>query len=357
VPPKPAAGTEITGIFQSDIAIRNALMEAIADLRRNSWLLDFVFAGVPQDTLTADKYGTKDVKAAKKWFLSTNIPVMLNVLPNAVKFPCVSIALSGSAQDQDTLGDVHYQPEEAVQSDWPILAAQLTPTSWIPSTGTIVFNPNQLGFDADGTGGLIVVPGMVVVDSTGNSWPILGVVDYQTVQIQPNVNTNLTGCQIRSSQPGLIATVESSVFRETYVIGCHVQSEPVWLVYLHSIIAFCLLRYKQRLIEGRGYEISTFSSSDFSKNNYFGDQESVYSRFITVSGICRQVWPKDVVEAITDVEFQPTLLGSQPVVKPTDSVQSARNQAWLGEGDADPWSPEFDATDDPLLGPRIKSGQ
>jgi len=69
--------TSTLGIHQSDVIIRTAIIAALADLRANPWKLDYVFSSLPKDTLTAKSYGEKDIAQAKRWFLSTEIPVTM----------------------------------------------------------------------------------------------------------------------------------------------------------------------------------------------------------------------------------------------------------------------------------------
>lgn len=58
--------TEALGIHQSDVIIRTAIVAALADLRANPWLLDYVFASLPKDEMTMKDYGEKSVEKAKE---------------------------------------------------------------------------------------------------------------------------------------------------------------------------------------------------------------------------------------------------------------------------------------------------
>jgi hypothetical protein len=98
---------------------------------------------------------------------------------------------------------------------------------------------------------------------------------------------------IKSANPAYITELESAVFRETYAIGCHVDSEPVHLTYLHSIVVFILKRYNQSLLEARGFERMTLNSADFRRDDE-SLPEFLYSRYCQVSGAVRQSWPKSV---------------------------------------------------------------
>lgn len=94
------------GIFQSDIVLRTALVAGLADLRENPALLDYVFASLPKDALTYKVYGEEQVKMAKDWFLSQEIPVFMNTRIDESKVPCVTIAVQSSSESAQ-IGRAH----------------------------------------------------------------------------------------------------------------------------------------------------------------------------------------------------------------------------------------------------------
>jgi hypothetical protein len=281
--PLPKYMTEAKGIHQSDVLIRTALVMAIADLRANPWLLDHVFASLLEDAATAQTYGEKERQKAKDWFLKTEIPVVMDYRMDDVEGTCLSISLVESSEAETTLADVHYIPTEETEAQWPPMTSEFTPTTYSASTG-IIGVPVEIG-DA-----LVIVPGMVLVDSDNKDHAIIEVLDRYTIQISPTV-ANFTSSVIKSAKPRLITSIESVSMRESYRIGCHAHGEPFFLTWLHSIAVFILLRYKEALLEARGFERSTISSAPFSKNEAFG-QENLWSRFITINGYVRQYWPK-----------------------------------------------------------------
>jgi hypothetical protein len=128
-----------------------------------------------------------------------------------------------------------------------------------------------------------------------------------------------------SPNAGMVVTLESIAFRETYQIAAHVQGESFYLTYLHSLLVFILAgRYKQSLLEARGFERSTISSSQFLRNDNFGT-ENVYSRFINITGYVRQYWPKYISKKISNVFVTPVIVpppGGGPVTPtPADSSE------------------------------------
>jgi hypothetical protein len=287
--------SEILGIFQGDLIIRTAIIEAINDLRRNPYLLDYVFASLPVDTLTAKEYGAQDVAKAKDWFQKTNVFTYLSININEVKFPCISINLVSSTEEENTFSDTHYQPTEDVDRDWPLLAGPLTPSTYNSVNGTIVFTEASLK-------GLVLVSGMIIVTNTGQAYPVLEVPDnVTTVVIESGHILDLEDVQVRAARPAYVARVESAGYREVYSLGCHVDSEAIHLIYLHSILIFALHRYRETLLEGRGFERSSITSTDLRRDDS-NLPEFMYDRYVQLTGYVRQSWPKAIARKMESMD-------------------------------------------------------
>lgn len=299
LPLPPSMTTEAIGIHQSDVIIRTALVAAIADLRANPWLLDYVFASLPRDDMTMKDYGEKEVQRAKEWFLRTAIPVFMTPRLDEVKIPCITIKLMDSNEDIVTLGDVHYISREDNDSQWPALSPVFTPDKYNSATGIMVVSTQIQE-------ALVIAAGMVVVDNIGKSHEILEVYEDGSFAIAQGTVADFRNSVIKGAKPSYVTSLESTGYRETYQIGVHVSGEPVYLTWLHSIVVFILLRYKQTLLEARGFERSVFNSSDFDKNEGLPTSENVFSRYVSITGYVRQYWPKDLKPKITS--FDPYLL-------------------------------------------------
>lgn len=316
--------TKALGIFQSETILKTALMLGLIDLRANPYLLDYVFASLPQDDQTSREYGEKTVKQAKAWFLNTKIPVVMAPLMNAnSEMPCITIHMADSSEAESTLGDIHYQPSEDVEDvDAPSLTSRFTP-SYSSTTGIVTPAPGS-------TGTIVLAPGQVLVDANGVSHPILEVYyEDGTFKIQPGTVANFTGSVIKGASPTLNQPLESVTYRETYQLGCHVSGHAEQLTWLHSIVMFVLLRYKERLLEARGIERTVVNSSDFSKNEALG-QENIFSRYLTLSGYVRHYWPKDRYQKISVVNTQFVIEQAERIRYPLEP----QNQLWMGPDDA-----------------------
>jgi len=320
--------TKALGIHQSDLIIRTAIIAGIADIRRNPWLLDYCFASISQDTLTKDVYGAKSAEQAKKYFLSSNIPVFMDTRVDSAKLPAISIHLQSSDEAENTTADINYDVSEATEAPWTPLAGPFAPSAYVASTG-------KMTIPAASIGDLVLAPGMFVIDSVGLAHEIQDVLDDGTVLVQPGTTSDFRRSYIKGSQPRLITSLESVTFKETYTLGVHVQGEASYLTYLHSILVFILLRYKETLLEARGFERSVISSSDV-RPDTSTEKELAWVRYMSITGYVKQIWPKAVSERIQSTVTQPTMgfAGTQgPGV--TDAGKSGTDDdSWLADQDA-----------------------
>jgi hypothetical protein len=301
--PLPDSMTQAQGIHQSDVVIRTALTMAIADLRANPWLLKSIFQSLLEDAQTAQVYGEKERQRAIDWFKRTDIPVVMDYHMGSVEGSCISISLVESSEAEKTLGDVHYEPREDVEAYWPPLTEAFTPESYSAATGIMAL-PQSLGDS------LVVATTMVIIDKVGREHPIKEVLDRYTIVLTEGTVADFNGALIKGAKPRFIQELESMAFKETYRIGVHTHGEPITLTWLYSIVKFCLLRYKQALLEARGFERSVTNWSQFAKNEAFG-RENYWTRFCTITGYVRDYWPKALSERA---------LSSQTQLKVTDNA-------------------------------------
>jgi len=323
--------TEALGIHQSDIIIRTALVAGINELRAQPQLLNYVFSSLPKDAMTAQEYGEREVDNAKRWFMKTEIPVFMNTRLDEAKLPAITIELLSSTEDAASLGDINpaasFEETEAV---WSVLAGPFAASGYNPATGEVTV-PSNVATE------LLIIAGMNLIDSTGKTHAIIdaGYTDRTKFKIAKNVSADFTRAYIKSASPTVVTSVESVVHREVYRIGCHVQSESIYLSYLWSIVLFVLNRGKQKLLEARGFERQQTSSSQFQLNPGLSTNgEVVYSRYIDLSGYVRQYWPKDSYEKGRSLSFNTLIVGGNQTVGPAvdENGKTINEDAlWLAE--------------------------
>lgn len=324
--------TESQGIFQPDIILRTALVEAMRDLRANPSLLDHVFNSLPNDPLTAKIYGVKEGAKAKEWFLKTDIPVHVVPKMDEAKVPCISIKLISSQEAEIQLGDVHFVPQEDNDANWPDLSTVFTPINYDPKTGVVTVPDSVLQY-------LSLSVGTVLIDANGGEHEIVDVPAVNQATIVPLSGIDLKNAVIKGPRPSWVMSMESAGYQETYQIGLHVSGDPVYMLWLHSIIVFILLRYKQALLEARGLQKTVFSSSDLERNEQF-ETEFIFSRYISLTGNVRHFWPKYITRKIVYVGpgapgYGPAGNGLQVIGSGNLPKEVDPNQAtWIGDSDS-----------------------
>jgi len=316
-----ATEPEPMGIFQSELVLRNGIVSALEDLRRNPWLLEYVFSTLRSDGLTRGQY-EGEIEAASRWFMRTKIPVLAVPILDEAQSPCISIKLQSSSESEVTLGDIHYiSSEPDPDAAWPALAT-FTPASYDPATG--IGRPSE----ADLTR-VPILTGFFLIDRQGGEHEVLEVLEDESFRIAPKAGLDLRGAIVKSRRPNQVRSLESVWYRDQFQIGVHVDAEPVYLTWLHSILVFCLLRYKQQYLETEGLERTMFGSTDFSKDDQ-SEAEFAFTRYVNLTGYCRQYWPKEesqVVGAVNPGGFR--VIGGETLPADTNPDEAL----WIGEFD------------------------
>lgn len=318
--------TNTSGIFQSDVIIRTMLVKALEDLRKNQWLLDYIFVSLAKDTTTLEEYGQKQMAEAKRWFLKTNVSVYHTLSLTAPEFPAITVSLVESGQADKQLGDVHYEvqePTDQISTPDPVVAGPFIPDSYDALTGTLEV-PAAIAET------VFLAEGMFIEESNGIRHRISEVLDDTTVIIEGPPG-DFNGAKVRYGTPAYMVDLESCQMKESYLLGVHVNGPPLYLVILHSIVVFCLLRYNQSLLEARGFENMTFGSTDFSRLQV-PDMEANYSRYINVTGFVRQYWPKAVNQTVQSIGSVIRVTGAAHV--PVEPGVAVNDLSWIGDQDS-----------------------
>lgn len=288
-------------IFAGDVIIKTAIEQGLEDMRENVWLLDDVLSQFTQEEALKTKYGQKEIDAAKEWFLNNNISVYLQHRIDKDSLPAVIIGLGSSVEMEDMkhMGDLSSQVETLMPSQIgkpiPYVVKPFTPEGYDDDQG-LVFVPSEVDLS-------IISPGMILVDpSNGNGYEILGI-KPGAIEIAPNLNLDASKLAVVPKYQIYRVRREHTFFSESYTIGCHVHGDVAPLLWLHAIVCYILLRYRESLLEGRSFTQSKISSSDLMQNQDFSvaGAENVYSRYITLTGQVENSWlksPKRVIESV-----------------------------------------------------------
>jgi hypothetical protein len=286
-------------IVSSDLLIKSTLNLIIQEMRNNSWLLDDVFSDVLSDPYLADTYGKKEIDTAKSWLKNNNIGIFMNLRLDGIQYPCITLALNSSSENNSEarLADQTTETEtldpSKINKPIPYIIKPFVPLSYIE--GVV-----KVPLDIDTS---YVSPGMLIVDpDTGKAWEIESLAVDNGIKIKNSPSLEISKLGVLPQYREWKARREAIRINEEWTIGLHNHGEPGPLIHFHSIILYGLLRYRETLLEARGFRLSTLRSSDFvSRQNIEEGADNIYSRYITISGLLEHSFlksPKRVIESI-----------------------------------------------------------
>jgi hypothetical protein len=291
--------TSSHGIFQSDIIIRTALVEALRRIKEQPWLLDFAFASLAQDDYAKLEYGDKELEKIKNWIIATDIPVVMSYNRDKLVTPLIGISLEDSSEAESTFSDTS---KEGVDEDVNMstiisqpdpIVGPFTPLVFTSATGQVVL-PNSV--DLSG-----VYPGMSLLDRKNGIAYLIEGVSGQTLTIPEDVVANFTNAIIAAPDSLYKVNLESCEFKETYRLDAYVSGNPTLLLYLHSLLIFIVMRYKEELLEARGFERSTVVSKGITGFQTENGPEFVYQRTVLLNGYVKHYWPKEITGKLLSV--------------------------------------------------------
>jgi len=274
----------------------------IEDMRKNPWLIDHMLGDLTENPYLANLYGKKHVQACKDWFLANEIELSMVLRKDHDRFPCITfnVGTSPEKDEMKTMGDLSTYTYKLMPNEIgkPIayIAKPFTGFSYDSLSGELTLPIPALEQDN-------IAAGMIVVDpDTGTGYVIREVIP-EGVLIEDGLTITATRLGIVPQYQFYWARVEHTFFQETYQIKCHAHGDPQVLLWLHSIVLYSILRYRESLLEANGFTQSSVSSGDMYINPYFdgGGGESVYSRDISLTGMVENSWlksPKRVIEVI-----------------------------------------------------------
>jgi hypothetical protein len=292
----------MSGIFCGDIVIKNTLELGFEDIRKNPWIIDHIFSSLTCSPLIAEKYGNREVKNAKDFFLNNETPVLMQLRKDATTAFYISIGIGSSDEDKSlaTLGDATvdtktYEPND-IGKPISYIVKPFSPIAYDKVNGIVTMPEVE--------GSKYVSKDMMAIDpETGDAFIIIESIGENQFSIEPGVKIPKK-LGIVPRYPYWKARVEGATFQESWHIGVHCHGDPAFLIYLHAITLYTLLRYREGLLEHEGFDLSNLSSTDVIKStSHESIGENSYTRFIILTGQVSQTWVKQPQRTIEGVDL------------------------------------------------------
>jgi len=296
----------MSGIFPGDALIRTAIELGMEDMRKNPWLIDHMLGDFVDIRYMRDKYGKKQIDACKEWFANNNIDIYMRGVRDKDRLPCISISVDSSNEKQDMkfMADQSTKTEillpKRIDKAIPYVIAPFTPAGYDPTTGTVSVDSS--------VNLLLVAPGMILVNpSNGQGFPILDLGPQQII-IESNQIFEASKLGVLPKHIFYKARVEHTFFQETYTVGCHAHGDPQNVLWLHAIVLYSILRYRESLLESNGFAESFVNNSPLMPDEQFTGPggEEAWKRMITLGGQVENSWiksPKRYIEN-TVIDFK-----------------------------------------------------
>lgn len=291
----------MSGLFQGDVLIYEAIQLGIDDMRKNDWLIDHMLGDFTSISYLKKKYGQKQIDACKEWFRNQQIDVYNRDRTDKDRLPCVTIT-TGSDQEKDDMKHMGDQSTESVilmpqeiGKPIPYVVKPFVPTGYDKNTGEISI-PNTV----DWTG---IAPNMILVNPDNGQGYVILEVTPNGVLIEPDMDLEATQLAVVPKFQIYKARVEHTFFNDTYTISCHAHGDHQNVLWLHSIVLYSILRYREALLEANGFAESKVSNSPIVlTDGYTGPGgEMAWTRSIQLTGQTEASWiksPRRYIESV-----------------------------------------------------------
>ena len=314
-------------IIAVDVLVKTMLDAALADYRANAWILDDVFGGLARDPLSSSDFGYKEVETAKNWFLDNDIPVLLQYrIADDPPLPCITVAYG---PDREMLERTNLADEGLVEQMDPSefrkpqkIVGNFTPKSYSQQTGTVTL-PENLTTRA-------VAEGQFLVSSvSGKAYVIQKLLGESSFNIAPNTNDDFTDAYVAPAVSLWNLHRELTFLHHTIQIEVHANNNPGQTMWLWQLVIYSLLRYKEAFLEGRGFVLSTMSSSPLMRNPQFAG-ENIFTKQIVLEGQVQADWIKFVAPKLGKVSGGIAIIGPKA---PPGTYPKGVDVTWKMSGD------------------------
>lgn len=296
------------GIFQLDLIIKTAIDLGMEDMRKNPWLIDDMLSDCITNQYLKDKYGQKQIDACKEWLLNNQIDIYMRPRNDKDRLPCITIA-PGRSPEKEEMKHMADQSTETVMLLPQVIGKSInyivkpfTPEGYDINTG-IVSVPSNININTVRAGMILIDPdkaeGFIIRDVVGNG-----------IEIDPNIQLDATRLAVLPSKPYYEARREHTFFQQECTITCVTHGDPQTTVWLHSIVLYSILRYRESLLEAQGFTQSSLYSSSLDDHPYYSgpNGEQAYQQSINLSGQVENSWiktPRRFIEAAELREKKP----------------------------------------------------
>ena len=287
-----------------DVLIKTAIELGIDDIRKNPWLVQHIMSDFVVNPYLRQKYGENQVKSCIEWLQNNEIDTYLRYRKDRDRLPCVTVTLGESIEKPEMkfMADkspnyIIYLPNQ-IGKPIPYVLKPFAPVSFNADTMELIIPPELLV-------GVGISSGMILVNPSNGTGFIIESVTPNGVVVNLDQKTieTATVLGIVPQYQYYKAKIEHTFFHESYHIECTAHGDPNTLLWLHAIVLYSLLRYRESLLEANGITETLVSSSDIVPTETYSSPagEEAFSRVITMSAQVENTWVKSPQRYIESV--------------------------------------------------------
>lgn len=331
-------------IFLGDLRIKACIELFLEDISKNEWLINDVLGDTVANPYLVKLYGSQ-IESCKQWLKNNRINIFMSERDDRVEFPCVVIEMGTSNEKAEMkhMADLSTQVVNMIPNNInkpiPYVVKPLSGT-YDTNLGTFTFSsPVDLN---------LVGEGMILLDPASGTGYVIN------SNYAPNTVMLTKGLTLKAERFGIIpkyqyyqTRIGHSFFTEPYKITVNAIDQQTCL-WLHSIVVYALLRYRQSLLEADGYAESMISSGKMYPNLDFSDTgQVIWSRDVNITGQVENRWleqPHRIIETANLGQEEGYVGGALIISNITDTFEDLSTVNWstiadeAAEGDA-----EFDS--------------
>lgn len=335
------------GIFQLDLTVKMAIELGMEDMRKNPWLIDHMLGECLDNQYLREKYGQKQIDACKEWFLNNQIDIYMRPRNDQDRMPCVVI-IPGSAPEKPEMKTMADQSTETIRlmpsqigKPIPYIVKPFIPVGYDQDAGIVQVDDNVKGMSG-------IAAGMILVNPASGNGYVIQDFDNDGIHIQPGTELDASQLAVVPQYQYFVARIEQTWMQERCDIVCYAHGDPQVCVWLHSIVLYSILRYRESLLEAQNFTESVVASSPLQEDmGYSGpDGESAFLRSIELTGQSNNTWiksPKRIIETVFLREKTgpgskaPGYIGGIKILSNEDAPEflDKTNEVWYTKKDED----------------------
>ncbi len=285
-------------LFLGDLRLKAAITLGLEDISKNPWLLEDILGDTVQNPYLQKLYGSQ-IESCKEWLANNRINIALSLREDKLEFPAIVIEVGASDEkiDMKHLADlstekIDFLPNH-INRPIPYVVKPIF-GSYDPTLGIFTF-----GSAVDLS---MVSNGMILVNpATGTGYVVQSVLTATELQLLTDLTVDSAAYGIIPQFQRFDTRIGHTFMQESYSISCKAMDQQTNL-WLHAIVVYSLLRYRQSLLEEGGFAESIIKSGKMYPDPDYSDAgQVIWGRDVSISGQVENRWymqPHRFVESI-----------------------------------------------------------